>query len=160
MIVVQILHRVLKPFMLRRTKAERAAKLPDKIEINIGVGLSAMQLKLYQEMLQVKTLVGNQNQIKPFHNMLMQLRKVCNHPYLFDGVEEEGSETYGEHLMTNSGKMIFLDKLLAKVRAQNEQIVLFSGFTTLLSIIEDYLSMRGVPYCRLDGSTELADRER
>ena len=92
--------------------------------------------------------------------MLMQLRKVCNHPYLFDGVEEEGSETYGEHLMTNSGKMIFLDKLLAKVRAQNEQIVLFSGFTTLLSIIEDYLSMRGVPYCRLDGSTELADRER
>ena len=59
MIVVQILHRVLKPFMLRRTKAERAAKLPDKIEINIGVGLSAMQLKLYQEMLQVKTLVGN-----------------------------------------------------------------------------------------------------
>ena len=41
-IVVQILHRILKPFMLRRTKADRATKLPDKIEINIQVRMSAM----------------------------------------------------------------------------------------------------------------------
>ena len=58
--------------------------------------------------------------VKPFHNMLMQLRKICNHPYLFEGVEEEGSETFGEHLVVNSGKMIFLDKLLKKCRAQKE----------------------------------------
>ena len=66
---------------------------------------------------------------------------------------------YGEHLVTNCGKMIFLDKLLQKCSAANEQIILFSNFTMMLSIIEDYLTMRGIPYCRLDGSTELADRE-
>ena len=116
-LVIQILHRILKPFMLRRTKADRATKLPDKVEINIGVGLTSLQLKLYQEMLQVKNFVGTTGIQKSFNNMLMQLRKVCNHPYLFQGVEEEGQETFGEHLVTNSGKMIFLDKLLEKTRA-------------------------------------------
>ena len=47
----------------------------------------------------------------------MQLRKVCNHPYLFPNIEGEGSEEFGEHLVTNSGKMVFLDKLLEKTRS-------------------------------------------
>ena len=55
-LAIQILHRVLKPFMLRRTKADRATKLPDKIEINIGVGLTAMQLGVYQDILKAKGL--------------------------------------------------------------------------------------------------------
>ena len=49
----------------------------------------------------------------------MQLRKCCNHPYIFQGVEEEGLGD-GEHLVTASGKMIFVDKLLQKCQAQNE----------------------------------------
>ena len=92
----------------------------DKIEINIGVGLSGVQLKLYQEMLQAKNLFSATGSSKSFHNILMQLRKVCNHPYMFEGVEEAGSDMFGEHLIQNSGKMIFLDKLLKKVRAVNE----------------------------------------
>jgi SWI/SNF-related matrix-associated actin-dependent regulator of chromatin subfamily A member 5 len=47
----------------------------------------------------------------------MQLRKTCNHPYIFENVEESGVEEFGEHLVTNSGKMIFVDKLLQRVRA-------------------------------------------
>ena len=98
-IIIQILHRILKPFMLRRTKADRATKLPDKIEINIGVGLSGIQLKLYQEMLQAKNLFSATGSSKSFHNILIQLRKVCNHPYMFEGVEEAGSDMFGEHLI-------------------------------------------------------------
>ena len=89
----------------------------------------------------------------------MQLRKVCNHPYLFPNIEGEGSEEFGEHLVTNSGKMVFLDKLLEKTRSSNEQVLIFSGFTSMLTILEDFLSMRQINYCRLDGQTELADRE-
>jgi chromodomain-helicase-DNA-binding protein 1-like len=44
----------------------------------------------------------------------MQLRKVCCHPYLFPGIEEEGS-LLGEHLVTASGKLIILDQLLKKL---------------------------------------------
>ena len=50
-------------------------------------------------------------------NLLMQLRKICNHPYMFQGIEEEGSDEYGDHIIKNSGKMIFLDKLLTKAMA-------------------------------------------
>ena len=84
---------------------------------------------------------------------------MCDHPYLFPNIEGEGSEEFGEHLVTNSGKMIFLDKLLEKTSASKEQVLIFSQFTTMLTIIEDFLNMREVKYCRLDGSTELVDRE-
>lgn len=47
--------------------------------------------------------------------MLMQLRKVCNHPYLFENMEPEGADEYGEHIVDNCGKLKFVDKLLKKV---------------------------------------------
>lgn len=47
-------------------------------------------------------------------NLIMQLRKVCNHPYLFHGGEPVGSEEYGEHIIEASGKLIVVDKLLMK----------------------------------------------
>ena len=54
---------------------------------------------------------------------------------------------------------MFLDKLLAKIRNQKEQVLIFSQFVTMLNILEDYCILRGYPYCRLDGSTELDVRE-
>ena len=51
-----------------------------------------------------------------FNVALMQLRKVTCHPYMFEGVEDENDEEYGEHLVTNCAKMIFLDKLIEKVQ--------------------------------------------
>lgn len=51
---------------------------------------------------------------KSYHNVLMQLRKVCNHPYLFEGVEPPGSDEYGEHMVEASGKLMLVDKLLKK----------------------------------------------
>jgi SWI/SNF-related matrix-associated actin-dependent regulator of chromatin subfamily A member 5 len=101
--------------MLRRTKADLTTKLPDKIEINISTRLSGLQLKLYQEMLQAKSLMEVTGKSTAFSNILIQLRKVCNHPYLFEEVEDQGDDEFGEHLVTNSGKMVFLDKLMKKV---------------------------------------------
>ena len=51
-------------------------------------------------------------------NILMQLRKCCNHPYLFDGAEPGPPYTTDMHLVTNSGKMVVLDKLLPKLKEQ------------------------------------------
>ena len=95
-----------------------------------------------------------------YKNILMQLRKVCNHPYLFEGQEPEGAEEFGEHIITASGKMRFLDKLLKKVKQEQSQVLIFSGFTSMLDILEDYCLFREYTYCRLDGNTELDDRER
>lgn len=56
-------------------------------------------------------------------NILMQLRKCCNHPYLFDGAEPGPPYTTDTHLVINSGKMVALDKLLPKVQEQGEECV-------------------------------------
>ena len=56
----------------------------------------------------------------------MQLRKVCNHPYIFDGVEDENEDQFGEHLVKNSSKLVFLDKLLKKILHAKEQCLIFS----------------------------------
>jgi SNF2 family DNA or RNA helicase len=55
--------------------------------------------------------------------------------------------------------MIFIDKLLKKCEQHGDQVLIFSGFTTMLDIMEDFVNMRKIDYCRLDGSTELSDRE-
>ena len=52
--------------------------------------------------------------VKNYHNILMQLRKVCNHPYLFDGVEPEGADEFGEHIIAASGKLTLVDKIVEK----------------------------------------------
>ena len=110
--VIKILHAVMKPFMLRRTKDDLATKLPAKTEINISVQPSPLQIKLYQEMLQAQNLFHATGSNTGYHNVMMQLRKVCNHPYLFEEVEEDDDNPFGEHLILNSGKMVFLDRLL------------------------------------------------
>jgi SWI/SNF-related matrix-associated actin-dependent regulator of chromatin subfamily A member 5 len=91
--------------------------------------------------------------------MMMQLRKACLHPYVFEGVEETGSDEFGEHLVENSGKLKFLDKLMPRIKKEKEQVLIFSQFKMMLDVLEDYLTMRGYKYCRLDGETELEDRE-
>ena len=75
-------------------------------------------------------------------------------------MEPEGAEELGEHLIRASGKMMFLDKLLKKVRQEQSQVLIFSGFTSMLDILEDYCVFRDYNYCRLDGNTELDDREK
>lgn len=88
----------------------------------------------------------------------MQLRKVCNHPYLFDGAEPT-PYTNGTHLITNAGKLDLLDKLLPKLKAAGSRVLIFSQMTRMLDILEDYLTFREYEYCRIDGSTSSEDRE-
>ena len=94
-------------------------------------------------MLKAKNICSIDRGKKVFHALLMQLRKVCNHPYMFEDLEDEGAEEFGEHLVTNSSKMVFLDKLLTKLKGSGEKCILFSCFTTMLDILEDYCNMRG-----------------
>lgn len=89
----------------------------------------------------------------------MQLRKVCNHPYMFNGVEPEGADEYGEHLVEACAKLKIVDEIMKKNVKNKEQTLLFSQFTSTLNIIEDYCELRGYEYCRIDGNTDLEDRE-
>lgn len=155
--LIQRLHNVLKPFLMRRIKADVEKSLLPKKELTIYVGLTKMQRKWYTDILtkDVSLLNGYGNMEKAsLQNVLMHLRKCANHPYLFAGAEPGPPYTTEEHIVENSGKMIVLDKLLPKVQAQGSRVLIFSQMVRMLDIIEDYLIWKDYKYCRLDGSTD------
>ncbi|XP_069320461.1 probable global transcription activator SNF2L1 isoform X3 [Eulemur rufifrons] len=160
--LVERLHTVLKPFLLRRIKTDVEKSLPPKKEIKIYLGLSKMQREWYTKILMkdidVLNSAGKMDKMRLL-NILMQLRKCCNHPYLFDGAEPGPPYTTDEHVVSNSGKMVVLDKLLAKLKEQGSRVLIFSQMTRLLDILEDYCMWRGYDYCRLDGQTPHEERE-
>lgn len=109
-------------------------------------------------------------------SLFMQLRKVCNHPYLFPNSEisdddllpesEEGKSgeehdmevMQNHHVIKTSGKLRILDKLLVKLKQEGHRVLVFSLFTSMLDILEDYCRLRGWIYSRLDGSTNRVRR--
>ncbi|KAL0393220.1 UNVERIFIED_CONTAM: ISWI chromatin-remodeling complex ATPase CHR11 [Sesamum radiatum] len=158
--VVQQLHKVLRPFLLRRLKSDVEKGLPPKKETILKVGMSQMQKQYYRALLQKDLEVVNAGgERKRLLNVAMQLRKCCNHPYLFQGAEPGPPYTTGEHLIENSGKMVLLDKLLPKLKERDSRVLIFSQMTRLLDILEDYLMFRGHLYCRIDGNTGGDDRD-
>ncbi|KAG8372974.1 hypothetical protein BUALT_Bualt12G0122800 [Buddleja alternifolia] len=158
--VVQQLHKVLRPFLLRRLKSDVEKGLPPKKETILKVGMSQMQKQYYKALLQKDLDVVNAGgERKRLLNIAMQLRKCCNHPYLFQGAEPGPPYTTGDHLVENAGKMVLLDKLLPKLKERDSRVLIFSQMTRLLDILEDYLLFRGYYYCRIDGNTGGDDRD-
>ncbi|XP_047640806.1 chromodomain-helicase-DNA-binding protein 1-like isoform X2 [Phacochoerus africanus] len=153
------LYKLLQPFLLRRVKAEVAAELPKKTEVVIYHGMSALQKKYYKAIL-MKDLDAFENEVAKkvkLQNVLSQLRKCVDHPYLFDGVEPEPFEI-GDHLIEASGKLHLLDKLLAFLYSKGHRVLLFSQMTQMLDILQDYMDYRGYSYERVDGSVRGEER--
>ncbi|KAF2973522.1 hypothetical protein GQX73_g196 [Xylaria multiplex] len=161
--VVEQLHKVLRPFLLRRVKADVEKSLLPKKEVNLYIGMSDMQVKWYQKVLEkdidaVNGAGGKRESKTRLLNIVMQLRKCCNHPYLFEGAEPGPPYTTDEHLVFNSGKMALLDRLLKKMQQQGSRVLIFSQMSRLLDILEDYCVFREYKYCRIDGGTAHEDR--
>lgn len=86
---------------------------------------------------------------------MIQLRKICNHPFLILTNSEELPE---DTLIRSSGKLELLDRVLPKLLSFGHRMLIFSQFTTTLDILERYLNVRKIKYLRLDGSTKYEDR--
>ncbi|GMF51656.1 unnamed protein product [[Candida] boidinii] len=161
--VVKKLHKLLSPFLIRRVKADVEKSLLPKKEVNVYVGMTDMQVQWYRRLLEkdidaVNGAVGKREGKTRLLNIVMQLRKCCNHPYLFEGAEPGPPYTTDEHLVFNSGKMIVLDKLLKKMKSEGSRVLIFSQMSRLLDILEDYCFFREYEYCRIDGSTSHEER--
>lgn len=194
---INILHKTLTPFLLRRTKKDVVLSLPNKREVMLYAPSSTDQIEWHSNLgeqcfawkkkktkgrkdahldlslldMKKEDRHGKKSQELPEsddfeynmtpHNMLMHLRKSCNHPYLLKYPLLPGSDwlLIDEQIVEKSGKMILLDKMLPTLLSKGHKILLFSQMVKMLDILADYLNMRKIKFFRLDGSAKLDDRQ-
>ena len=165
MFIIHRLHELLRPFMLRRVKSEVLDQLPEKVEKVLRCELSSWQKELYKQ-ISAKAVAENsvlgtgfvqpQQASRGLNNVVMQLRKVCNHPFLFS---PQGYHI-NEKIIRSSGKVELLDRMLPKLKAAGHRVLLFTQMTAVMTILEDYFAYRGHLSLRLDGSTPAEEREK
>ncbi|XP_047505475.1 chromodomain-helicase-DNA-binding protein Mi-2 homolog isoform X1 [Pieris napi] len=156
---VKRLHEMLGPHMLRRLKADVLKNMPTKSEFIVRVELSPMQKKYYKYILTRNYEALNPKgggQTVSLLNVMMDLKKCCNHPYLFPVAAEEAP--LGPHgnydtqaLVKASGKLVLMSKMLRQLKEQGHRVLIFSQMTKMLDILEDFLEGEGYKYERIDG---------
>jgi len=152
----------IRPYMMRRTKALVESDLPPKTEKIMRVELSDRQLEIYRNILTRNVEELNKGVAKgqknSLLNIMMELKKASNHPYMFPNVEEDllkGSEEKSDilrNMVTSSGKMMLLEKLLDKLKKDGHRVLIFSQMVRMLDLLSDYLNLRRYKFQRLDGT--------
>jgi chromodomain-helicase-DNA-binding protein 7 len=184
---VESLQKIISPYMLRRVKEDVAKDIPAKEETVIDVELTSIQKQYYRAIFERNhaflSMGGNRQTAPKLMNIQMELRKVCNHPFLLDGVEHKETERqYKEYLengdfegktpeeqqymlnehgyVMNSGKMVLLDKLLPRLKAEGHKILIFSQMVKMLDLIAEFCEFRNYRYERLDGRVRGVERQK
>ncbi|KAG4300599.1 hypothetical protein PCK1_003028 [Pneumocystis canis] len=173
---VSQMHDILRPLLLRRTKLDVLKSLPQKLEIILPVTMSSLQKGLYKLILSknaklLMSIMSKTTTERPLtnynntalSNILLQLRKVLSHPYVYNpNVEEKLPNEHLEYerMIKASAKLDFLNKLFPKLKKRGRRVLIFSQFTLTLDILEDWLNYAGYKSERIDGKTPTYDRQR
>ncbi|CAI5460068.1 unnamed protein product [Closterium sp. Yama58-4] len=165
--VVAKLHQILRPFLLRRIKADVEQSLPKKKEVVLYAQLTEHQREFQDHLVQrtladfLNSTVATSMSRHRLNNVVMQLRKNCNHPDLLSS-QFDGSYVYPpvEEMVAQCGKLKLLDRLLPQLKAKGHKVLIFSQMTRLLDILDYYLEERGHHPFRLDGSVKLDNRRQ
>ncbi|MFI3264129.1 MAG: DEAD/DEAH box helicase [Rikenellaceae bacterium] len=145
------LKRMLQPFMLRRTKSEVLDELPTKTEIIHRIELSDTERALYEN-IRIKALEGMESgALNPIQSLaeITKLRQAACHPALIDSTLQLGSSKTSRFV-----------ELVTELIDNRHRALVFSQFTSFLSLIKESLDAKGIPYLYLDGSTPLKEREK
>ncbi|KAJ3368223.1 hypothetical protein HDU91_000764 [Kappamyces sp. JEL0680] len=139
----------------RRTARYAEADTDDEFEEQVAEVVADSAQKAVSGF--IKRVVGSQN----LKMMIVQLRKVCNHPYLFH-IETETERPLVQgipEVVAWSGKMLLLDRLLTALLKKDHKVLIFSQMTGMLNIIEDWLHFeKKLRFCRIDGDVKLSER--
>ncbi|KAI4379873.1 hypothetical protein MLD38_006115 [Melastoma candidum] len=157
------LHKMLHPHLLRRVKKDVMKDLPPKKELILRVDLSGKQKEYYRAILtrnyQILTRRGGA-QISLI-NVVMELRKLCCHPYMLEGVEPDIRDSHEafRQLIESSGKLQLLDKMMVKLKEQGHRVLIYTQFQHMLDLLEDYCTHKKWQYERIDGRVAGAERQ-
>ncbi|MCJ8730630.1 hypothetical protein PDJAM_G00186590 [Pangasius djambal] len=225
--ILNMLHQILTPFLLRRLKSDVTLEVPPKKEIVVYAPMTAKQDAFYRAIVDktiAKVLGQEKGETAPvqrsstgrpkrksrkvvdysesnnspyelekyiekvqkemetqldfaplidvqmpvdaqvnlkLQNILMLLKRCCNHPYLIEYPLVPGTQEFkiDEQLVETSGKFLILDRMLPELKKRGHKVLIFSQMTSILDILMDYCYLRGYQYSRLDGTMKYADRE-
>ncbi|KAG2418048.1 DNA repair and recombination protein RAD54 [Aspergillus terreus] len=168
---------IVNKFIIRRTNDILSKYLPVKYEHVVFCNLSPFQLDLYNHFIQspeIKSLLRGKGS-QPLKAIGI-LKKLCNHPDLLnlsndlpgcehafpdDYVPPEGRGRDRDIKSWYSGKMMVLDRMLARIRQDtNDKIVLISNYTQTLDLFEKLCRSRGYGSLRLDGTMNVKKRQK
>ncbi|KKK24143.1 hypothetical protein AOCH_003486 [Aspergillus ochraceoroseus] len=170
------LHDLIRPFFLRRTKAQVLTFLPPVAQIIIPVTMSVLQKKLYKSILAKNSQLiqaifqrsGNEQPLKhterhSLNNILVQLRKCLCHPFIYSkAIEERSANSTIAHrnLVDAAGKLQLLEIMLPKLHKRGNRVLIFSQFLENLDIMEDFLDGLGLMHRRLDGRMTSLEKQK
>ena len=163
---IESLKTLLRPYVLRRLKKDQLINLAPRVERLIPLRLSALQKEYYAAILtrNYKVLNGEDKTNRKFSllNILMELRKCCIHPYLFDNVIPKHNDENCDLsiLIQASSKLQFLDLILPRLKEDGHRVLIFSQFTRMLDILETFLEGKEHSYLRIDGTVHGEDRQQ
>jgi len=153
------IHRTIAPFLLRRVKAEVDLSIPPKKEVVVYCPLTETQANQYSN-IKASLIRAKKNAAKDGAGLghyqmqyMVDLRSAVNHPYILNN---PGTT---DHMVECCGKLQVLDQMLERLRNNGHKTLVFSQMTRLLDIIGDYLYMKNIPYCSLDGRMDFLDRQ-
>ncbi|KIH94172.1 chromo domain-containing protein [Sporothrix brasiliensis 5110] len=166
------LHKLIRPYFLRRTKAEVLKFLPPMAQIIVPVSMTVVQEKLCKSIMaknpELIRSIFSKGQVKAtergcLNNILMQLRKCLCHPFVYSQAIEDknvDAEQMHRNLIEASAKLLLLKIMLPKLKERGHRVLIFSQFLNQLDIIEDFLHISGLPYMRLDGTLSSLDKQK
>ncbi|MAD24502.1 MAG: hypothetical protein CMO44_10070 [Verrucomicrobiales bacterium] len=155
---VRKLHELLGPHMLRRLKADVLKNMPSKSECIVRTNLAPAQKKVYKNILtrNFEALNSKGGAQVSLLNIMMELKKCANHPYLLPGPAEDApigpNGLFEVNAMVKAcGKLTLLKKMLDQLKAQGHRVLIFSQMTKMLDLLEDFLDGINLRYERIDG---------
>ncbi|XP_030376644.1 chromodomain-helicase-DNA-binding protein 1 [Scaptodrosophila lebanonensis] len=153
------LHQQLEPYILRRVKKDVEKSLPAKVEQILRVEMTSLQKQYYKWILTKNfdaLRKGKRGSTSTFLNIVIELKKCCNHAALIRPSEFElmglQQDEALQTLLKGSGKLVLLDKLLCRLKETGHRVLIFSQMVRMLDVLADYLQKRHFPFQRLDGS--------
>ncbi|KAL2157372.1 hypothetical protein VTH06DRAFT_6190 [Thermothelomyces fergusii] len=166
------LHGLIRPYFLRRTKAEVLTFLPPMAQIILPVSMTVLQERLSKSIMQrnpdlIRSVFVQgrlrANERAGLSNILMQLRKCLCHPFIYSQAIEDRSappEVARRNLIEASSKLMLLEIMLPKLKERGHRVLLFSQFLDQLTILEDFLAGLGLRHERLDGGQSSMEKQK
>ncbi|KAI3342308.1 PHD/FYVE-zinc-finger like domain-containing protein [Ustulina deusta] len=166
------LHNLIRPYFLRRTKAQVLKFLPPMAQIILPVTMTVVQEKLSKSIMArnpelIRAIISRSRvkagERKSMSNILSDLRQCLCHPFCFNGeIEDKTVDMVQMHrnLIEASPKLLLLEIMLPKLKERSHRVLIFSQYLHSLTILEDFLTGLDMPHARIDGNLSALEKQK